>query len=37
MKALFFKLFVITLVITFTSCKKENTLSEYKFTDKGTA
>ncbi|WP_341216841.1 hypothetical protein [uncultured Wocania sp.] len=35
MKTQFFKLFVITLAISLISCKKENTLSEYKYADKG--
>lgn len=35
MKTQFFKLFVIALAISLTSCKKENTLSEYKYADKG--
>lgn len=37
MKTLFLKLFAITLLITSTSCKKEETviLSEYKFEEKG--
>jgi len=35
MKTPFFKLFIITLAISLVSCKKENNLSEYKFTDKG--
>lgn len=35
MKTQFFKLFIITLVISLISCKKENTLSEYKYADKG--
>ncbi|WP_034044506.1 hypothetical protein [Wocania ichthyoenteri] len=35
MKTPFFKLIVITLVISLISCKKENTLSEYKYADKG--
>lgn len=35
MKRLFFKLFVITLAISLISCKKESTLSDYKYADKG--
>lgn len=35
MKTPFFKLLVIALVITFTSCKKEVALSEYKYAEKG--
>ncbi|GAA4238903.1 hypothetical protein GCM10022291_31150 [Postechiella marina] len=35
MKTPFFKLFVVALLITFTSCKKEVKLSEYKFAEKG--
>ena len=35
MKTPFFKLYVIALLITFTSCKKEVKLSEYKFAEKG--
>ena len=35
MKTQFFKLFTIALAISLISCKKNNTLSEYKFTDKG--
>lgn len=37
MKTLFLKLLAITLLITFTSCKKEQTiiLSEYKYEEKG--
>lgn len=36
MKTQFLKLFVIALVISAVSCKKETTLSEYKFGEKGT-
>lgn len=35
MKTQFFKLFLFTLTISLISCKKENTLSEFKFADKG--
>lgn len=35
MKTNFLKLFVITLAVSFISCKNENTLSEYKYADKG--
>ena len=35
MKTQFFKLTIIALTISLISCKKENTLSEYKFADKG--
>ncbi|WOD42730.1 hypothetical protein [Hwangdonia lutea] len=35
MKTPFFKLFVIALTFGLISCKNENTLSEYKYADKG--
>lgn len=35
MKTRFFKLFIITLTFGLISCKNENALSEYKYTDKG--
>ena len=35
MKTTFLKLFVITLVVNLVSCKKEKTLTEYKFEEKG--
>ncbi len=35
MKTQFFKLFIIALTFGLISCKKDNTLSEYKFADKG--
>ena len=35
MKTPFLKLLVIALVITYTSCKKEVVLSEYKYAEKG--